>query len=572
MKPAEARRWRQRPSDPRAVWTLEQAGVHPLLARLYAARGVRSAPDCDTELAGLLPPALLAGCEQAATLLADAVEQRKHICVVADYDCDGATACAVALRGLRRMGASASYWVPNRFTDGYGLTPGIVDAVAALEPPVQLIVTVDNGIASIEGIERARERGIATLITDHHLPGAVLPAADAIVNPNQPGCPFPSKALAGCGVMFYVLIALRGELRRRGLPAGTVRLDDLLDLVALGTVADLVPLDANNRRLVAQGLARMRAGRMQPGVRALFDAARRRWQEASCFDLGYALGPRVNAAGRLEDMRTGIACLLSDAPDEAAALAARLDGINAERRAIETDVREQALQALASLGDGASFAARRSIAVYRPDWHEGVIGIVAGRLKDRFNRPSFVFTDAQDGSLKGSGRSIAGLHLRDALDAISKREPGLLLRFGGHAMAAGASLAAGGFERFAAAFDAVAAAGIEPAALEGELWHDGALDALWWQPEVARMLREQVWGQSFAAPLFEAEVDVLGQRLLGQRHSAFRVLLDGQVREALRWGDTEPLPGARCRIAYRLELDDWQGEQRLRMVIEAARA
>ena len=430
---------------PRLVWALEQAGVHPLLARLYAARGVRSADQLDDGLKHLLPPAGLKGIAPAARLLADAMARDARICIVADYDCDGATACAVALRGLRLLGAKhVDYLVPDRVVDGYGLTPPIAQRVAA--KGADLLVTVDNGIASVAGVAAAKALGIQVLVTDHHLPGAELPAADAIVNPNQPGCDFASKALAGVGAMLYVLMQLRTELRARGhFDAVTQpRLEPLLPLVALGTVADVVPLDENNRRLVAQGLKRVRTGQMPAGMAALFAAAGRKAPQAATFDFGFALGPRINAAGRLADMTLGIECLTTDDAGRAQQLAQQLDAINRERREIEGGMREQALQIAAGLLD-ADAAPPPAISVFDSEFHEGVVGIVASRLKDQFHRPTFVFAPSNAPGhaheLKGSGRSIPGFHLRDALDLVAKRHPEVLLRFGGHAMAAGCTIA-----------------------------------------------------------------------------------------------------------------------------------
>jgi single-stranded-DNA-specific exonuclease len=436
---------------PRVSFALEQAGVHPLLARLLAARGVRQADELDDSLALLLPPESLLGACEAGVLLADAIQQQRRVCIVADYDCDGATACAVALRGLRLLGADPAtlgYVVPDRAVHGYGLTPAIVDL--ALERQPQVLVTVDNGIASHAGVAHARALGLQVLVTDHHLPAlqdgvVTLPAADVIVNPNQPGCGFASKAMAGVGVMFYVLLAARAELRARGaFEAGAQpRLDTLLDLVALGTVADVVKLDANNRRLVAQGLKRLRAGRMHAGLAALFAVAGRESARASGFDFGFALGPRINAAGRLADMTLGIECLLTDDAGRAAQLAAQLDAINRERREVEGTMRELAEAALTRLMP-AQQDAPAAVTLFDESFHEGVVGIVAGRVKDRLHRPTFVFARGADGQLKGSGRSIPGFHLRDALDLVAKRQPGLLQRFGGHAMAAGCTLAGTG--------------------------------------------------------------------------------------------------------------------------------
>ncbi len=567
---------KRRDAPPRQVWALEQAGVPTLLARLFAARGVRSPAELDDGLAQLLPPATLSGAQQAALRLADAIERRQRICIVADYDCDGATACAVALRGLALLGAARetlAYVVPDRAVHGYGLTPAIVDLAAAqhAEPP-DLLVTVDNGIASLEGVAHARARGMAVLVTDHHLPAqqdgrVVLPEADVIVNPNQPGCAFASKHLAGVGVMFYVLLALRGVLRERGAftAESQPRLDALLDLVALGTVADVVKLDANNRRLVAQGLRRIRAGRMQPGVAALFAAASRDARRASAFDFGFALGPRINAAGRLADMTLGIECLLTDDAARAAELAQMLDGINRERRELESGMREQAEAMLESaMPHGEPPPA---LAIFDAGFHEGVVGIVAARLKDRVHRPTFVFARGQDGLLKGSGRSIAGFHLRDALDLVSKRHPGVLRRFGGHAMAAGATLAEADLPTFAAAFAQVAREWLDPAALARTLLTDGPLEPAQFDVPTVRMLEAQVWGQAFEPPLFCDEVDVVSQRIVGERHLKLSVRHAGTLRDAIWFGRVEPL-APRARLAYRIDVNEYQGRERVQMVVE----
>ncbi|MGQ2980522.1 MAG: single-stranded-DNA-specific exonuclease RecJ, partial [Polaromonas sp.] len=502
---------------PRSVWALEQAGVHPLLAQLYAARGVRSADELDDGLARLLPPASMKGTQEAALLLAGAIAANKKICVVADYDCDGATACAVALRGLRLLGATqVSYIVPDRVVDGYGLTAPIAERVKATG--ADLLVTVDNGIASLDGVARARQLGMQVLVTDHHLPalkdGAiVLPDADVIVNPNQPGCSFESKAMAGVGVMFYVLLALRAELRQRGIfdSGKQPKLDTLLPLVALGTVADVVKLDANNRRLVAQGLKRIRSGAMPAGVAALFTAAGRVAAVATSFDFGFALGPRINAAGRLSDMTLGIECLLTDDAGRADELAKTLDGINRERRDIEAGMREQAQYAADAMIDEDEVPPP-AIAIFDPDFHEGVVGIVASRIKDKLHRPSFVFAASQapgrEHELKGSGRSIPGFHLRDALDLVAKRHPGVLLRFGGHAMAAGCTIPEEQFEVFEQALQQVAHEWLDAATLTRRLDTDGPLAPQYRRADLVDTLHREVWGQGFAAPTFSEEVEV----------------------------------------------------------------
>jgi len=578
---------RLRQTAPRAAWTLEQAGVPPLLARLFAARGIRAADELDDGLARLLPPGDLRGAAEAAVLLADALRDGKRLCVVADYDCDGATACAVALRGLALLGAAPGtlgYVVPDRAVHGYGLTPAIVDL--AIAQGAQVLVTVDNGIASLAGVDHAKALGLSVLVTDHHLPaqidGAiVLPAADVIVNPNQPGCAFASKHLAGVGVMFYVLLALRSELRSRGVFADAAgsdvarqpKLDSLLDLVALGTVADVVRLDANNRRLVAQGLKRIRSSRMQPGVAALFAAARRDPQRAAGFDFGFALGPRINAAGRLSDMTLGIECLTTDDPARAAQLAQQLDAINRERRSVEAGMREQAerqLDALlARLADAGG--APPALAIYDRGFHEGVVGIVASRLKERVHRPTFVFARGQDGLLKGSGRSIEGFHLRDALDLVSKRHPTVLKKFGGHAMAAGCTIDEADFATFDQALQRVASEWLDATTLQRQLVSDGPLGIEHFTTDTVQALDAQVWGPSFEPPLFTDEVEVVTQRLVGEKHMKLSVRHAGTVRDAIWFGHAEPLP-ARVMLAYRLGIDEYNGRQRLQMIVEAAQS
>ncbi len=560
---------------PRSAWALEQAGIHPLLARLYAARGVLGKDELDDALSRLLPPTGLKGVQDAARLLADAIAADKRLCIVADYDCDGATACAVAVRGLRMLGArQVSYLVPDRVVDGYGLTPPIAQRVKAQGADV--LITVDNGIASVDGVAAAQALGLQVLVTDHHLPAAQLPAAEVIVNPNQPGCDFGSKSMAGVGVMFYVLLALRAELRARGVfdAATQPKLDALLPLVALGTVADVVRLDANNRRLVAQGLRRVRAGALPPGMAALFRAAAREVGRATTFDFGFALGPRINAAGRLADMTLGIECLLTDDAGRADELAKQLDAINRERRVIEGDMREMAMEMAESLfeeGDEPPPA----VCVFDPDFHEGVVGIVASRLKDKLHRPTFVFAAStapgKEHELKGSGRSIAGFHLRDALDLVAKRAPGVLLRFGGHAMAAGCTIAEEHFEVFEETLNQVAMEWLDAATLQRRLETDGPLPPEYRRTELVDMLHAEVWGQGFAPPVFSEEVDVLSQRLVGEKHLALKLKHQGQPVDGIWFNRAEPLP-SRVKIAYRLDADEWQGQKRVRFLIEAAEA
>ena len=565
---------------PRSVWALEQAGVHPLLAQLYAARGVQTPLELDDALAHLLPPAELLGSGAAATLLADAIAADHRLCIVADYDCDGATACAVAVRGLRLLGARhVHYLVPDRVVDGYGLTPPIAERVKASGADV--LITVDNGIGSIAGVATARALGLRVLVTDHHLPAVlngqtVLPEADVIVNPNQPDCGFASKAIAGVGVMFYVLLALRAELRQRGRFADgpQPKLDSLLPLVALGTVADVVRLDANNRRLVAQGLKRVRSLAMPAGVAALFVAAGRQAASATTFDFGFALGPRLNAAGRLADMTLGIECLLTDDAGRASELAQTLDGINRQRREIEGDMRDQAFAIAETLID-ADDEPPPAVCVFDPDFHEGVVGIVASRLKDKLHRPTFVFAASaapgHEHELKGSGRSIPGFHLRDALDLVAKRYPDVLLRFGGHAMAAGCTILEEQFDTFEQGLNEVAQEWLDAATLTRRTETDGPLKPEYRRTELVDLLQREVWGQGFAAPTFSEELEVLSQRLVGEKHLALKLKHQGQPVDGMWFGRTEPLP-ARATLAFRLDADAWNGVRRVRFLIEAAEA
>ena len=558
---------------PRSVWTLEQAGVHPLLARLYAARGVTSTAELDDALGKLLAPSTMKGLAEAATLLADAIAADKRLCVVADYDCDGATACAVALRGLKLLGAKhVAYIVPDRIVDGYGLTAPISQRVK--DSGADVLITVDNGIASIDGVAHAKKLGLQVLVTDHHLPASELPNADVIVNPNQPGCTFESKSIAGVGVMFYTLLALRSELRTRGAfdVAHQPKLDVLLPLVALGTVADVVKLDANNRRLVAQGLKRVRAQALPAGLASLFVAAGRNARVATTFDFGFALGPRINAAGRLSDMTLGIECLLTDDPARADELAKMLDGINRERREIEGDMREQAMNIVDGLFDEGD-QPPPAICVFDPDFHEGVVGIVASRIKDKLHRPTFVFAasaaEGKEHELKGSGRSIPGFHLRDALDLVAKRYPGTILRFGGHAMAAGCTVAAEYFDNFEQGLIAVAQEWLDAATLTRRLETDGPLNPEYRRVELVDTLHKEVWGQGFAAPTFSEEVEVVSQRLLGEKHLALKLKHRGQPVDGIWFGHTEPLP-AKVTLAFRLDADEWNGVRRVRFLVEAA--
>ena len=558
---------------PRAVWALEQAGVHPLLARLYASRGVAAADELDDGLHRLLPPAGLKGAIEAAVLLADAIADNKRLCIVADYDCDGATACAVGIRGLRLLGAQhVGYIVPDRVLDGYGLTGPIAQRVK--DSGADVLITVDNGIASMEGVARARQLGMQVLVTDHHLPASELPDADVIVNPNQPGCAFESKSIAGVGVMFYVLLALRSEMRRRGVftQQDQPRLDTLLPLVALGTVADVVKLDANNRRLVAQGLKRVRLGALPAGLAGLFLAAGRVAKVATTFDFGFALGPRINAAGRLSDMTLGIECLMTDDATRADELAKMLDAINRERRVIEGDMREQAMNIVESLFDDGEDPPP-AVCVFDPGFHEGVVGIVASRIKDRLHRPTFVFAASQapgkEHELKGSGRSIAGFHLRDALDLVAKRYPGVLLRFGGHAMAAGCTIAKENLTQFQQGLAQVALEWLDAATLMRRLVTDGPLAAEYRRVDLVDTLHKEVWGQGFAPPMFCEEVEVLSQRLVGEKHLALKLKHQGVPIDGIWFGHTESLP-PRVKIAFRLDADEWNGQRKVKFLIEGA--
>ncbi len=562
---------------PQALQRLLAAGLSPTMARLLAARGIDDAGQLSRDLARLAPLDAMKGLGAAARMLADAIAAGERICIVADYDCDGATACAVAIRGLRALGAAAGrvdYLVPNRFEHGYGLTEPVVE-LAARHPRLgrpDWLVTVDSGIANVEGVAAVRAAGMRVIVTDHHLPAQTLPAADAIVDPNQPGCEFPSRHLAGVGVAFYLLLALRAELRRRnpGSAAAQAPLQRLLDLVALGTVADLVRLDGNNRLLVAAGLQRIRAGASCAGIRALLRVAGRDHRRASSTDLGFAVGPRINAAGRLADISLGIECLVTDDESRAAELATALDAINRERRSIESAMRDDALAALDELpGLGTD---RKSIVLHRAGWHEGVIGLVASRVKDRVNRPTVALaaSAADPALLRGSGRSIAGVHLRDVFDLVDKRAPGLLLRFGGHAMAAGLTLRASRLGEFETLLEQAVEAFADPSCFAATLLTDGPLPAAGIDLPLVDALEGEVWGQGFPPPLFSDEFAVVRQAVVGTRHLKVQLrAAAGQRLEAIAFGRTDPLPSP-ARIAYRLMRDEYQGLANVRLVIEAA--
>ncbi len=560
-------RLEQRAAAPATIAALTAAGVHPVLARVVAARGISDASELDIELATVLPFGDLLHAEAMAILLADAIAAGRRLLIVGDYDADGATASALGTLALRRFGATVEYLVPNRFEFGYGLTPEIVRIAAERRP--DFIITVDNGIASLDGVEEARRLGIEVLVTDHHLPGPELPRARCIVNPNQPGCPFPSKHLAGVGVMFYVMLALRAELRRRGafVASSEPNLAEYLDIVALGTIADVVRLDRNNRTLVAQGLRRIAAGRTRPGIAALLRAAGRDATRASTYDLGFVVGPRLNAAGRLEDMALGIECLVTDDPARAEELAKRLDALNRERREIEADMQASALAALEGIDPGES----ATLALFDPQWHPGVVGLLASRLKERFHRPTICFAAGPGGELKGSGRSIAALHLRDALDLVDRRHPGLMIRFGGHAAAAGLSLRPEALDPFRDAFEEVIRRQLSAADLEQIIETDGSLDDTELTLSVAEALRNQVWGQGFAPPLFRDEFRIDDQRVVGGRHLKLRVRRGSgpgtQTLQAMLFGHDQPLP-ERITAAYRLDINEWNGARTVQLTLD----
>lgn len=552
----------------------------PLLTRLYAARGVRSAAELDRSLRSLLPWTLFKGMDQAVAVLREALAQGQSILVVGDFDCDGATASSVAVLGLRALGAAqVDYLVPNRFEYGYGLTPEIVEVALARRPDV--LVTVDNGISSIEGVAAAKAAGLKVVVTDHHLPAEQLPDADAIVNPSQPGCAFPSKAIAGVGVIFYVLMALRASLRDSGwftAERPEPNLAELLDLVALGTVADVVPLDANNRVLVHQGLARIRAGRCRPGIRALLEVARRPADRLVSTDLGFIIGPRLNAAGRLDDISLGIECLLTGDEQLARDMATELDSLNRDRKSIEQDMQKQAL-AMLDNADLQEADLPFGLCLFDAQWHQGVIGILASRLKDRYHRPVIAFADAGDGQIKGSARSVAGLHIRDALDAVAAANPGLISKFGGHAMAAGLSLPASHFDDFRAAFDREVRRQLCADDLTGRLLCDGELAVDEFNLQLAAHLREAgPWGQHFPEPGFHGEFGLIQQRLVGERHlkMVLQPLGSTEILDAIAFNidpKVWPDPNVRqVRLAYSLDINEYRGRQSLQLLVRHLQA
>jgi single-stranded-DNA-specific exonuclease len=572
-----ARQWTPRPRDPEAEQRLADAGIDPLLARLYAARGITQPDQLERRAEALERPDGLLGMETAVDVLAGALERGERICIVGDFDCDGATSTAVSVTALQAMGGEVTYVVPDRFRFGYGLTPGIVaEAHEQLAPDV--LVTVDNGISSHDGVAAAHERGLRVVVTDHHLAPAELPPADAIVNPNQPGCPFPGKASAGVAVVFYVMAALRARLREDGWFAERgleePNLSDLLDLVAVGTVADVVPLDRNNRILVHQGLERIRAGRMRPGVRALVEVAGRDPGQLKATDLGFIVGPRLNAAGRLEDMSLGIRCLLAEDRETARALASELDGLNSQRRSLEADMHDDAIEALA---DDPELAERHGVCLYREDWHQGVVGLVASRIKERIHRPVIAFAPGDGGTLKGSGRSVPGVHIRDVLDAVATRNEGLLTRFGGHAMAAGLSLDPDKLEPFQAAFDQAVRDLAAPEALTPRLETDGELDAAELNLRKAELLASGgPWGTGFPDPLFQGRFRVARQQVVGGNHLKLWLVPEGGDFEVeaihFRGAPDGEAPGLdRVELAYKLEVNEFRGRRGVQLVVEERR-
>lgn len=555
-----------RPYDPSAANVLTTAGYLPPVARALSARGIRSPEDLNEAWSGMLPPNLLTGIDRAAERLLAARNRGEHVTIVADYDCDGATACAVGIRGLRALGLSVDYFVPDRVRHGYGLTAAIVDLLAARPNPPQVILTVDNGISSADAVRHAATLGIDVVITDHHLPADDTPPAVAIVNPNQRGCGFPSKSLAGVGVIFYVLLALRARLRDEGAFTAQTqpRLNELVDLVALGTVADVVKLDKNNRILVSQGLKRIREGRTHPGIAALFNVARCSMGNASARDFGFRIGPRINAAGRLATMEYGIECLLTDDPDRARHYAEALNQINQERRELEEEMQHAADLAVAA----ADIEHVHALSLLDDSFNEGVVGLVASRIKEKVHRPTVAFARTAEGELKGSGRSIPGIHLRDMLDLVSKTEPDLILRFGGHAMAAGLTIQEKDYDRFARAFEAVVAEHADPAVFERNVLIDGGLAPDEISERLCQTLEHGIWGQGFEAPLFANDFRVVRQTVLKDAHLKLSLELGGQRFEGIFFRRNAPLLTA-SRLAYRPTINEFNGRRLIQLLVEA---
>ena len=564
---SHAKRIATRPINPQLQSALQAAGANPLIAQLYAARNVADSSELNTSLTQLIPYTQLTNCTAAASRLADAIQAKQKILIIADYDADGATACSVAMKGLASMGAVVDFFVPNRFEHGYGLTPELADIAHA--KGADLIVTVDNGISSAEGVARAKELGLDVIVTDHHIAGSVIPDC-IIVNPNQRGCTFPSKSIAGVGVIFYVLIALRAELRQRGYFSGCPnraepKLDELLDLVALGTVADVVALDHNNRILVSQGLKRIRAGKMSHGIRALFQTARCSAQKAQPFDFGYKIAPRINAAGRLDDMSIGIACLLSGSLNEAESMASELNELNQTRQEIEQEMLSDILADCPSVLP----AEQTTLCVYRDSFHQGVVGIVASRLKEKFYRPVFVFAPDDDGNYRGSGRSISGVHLRDVLDAISKRAPEIIIKFGGHAMAAGLTLRSGSLKTFGDLFEDIVRSQVNEDTLSQTFLTDGSLKASDITLANAQLINAQIWGQGFPPPSFADTFQVVRQQSMGadKKHTKAWLAKEGQEFEAMFWRCEDILPRD-IRVVYRPTVNEWRGNTELQLYVD----
>lgn len=572
--------------DAHTFQTLSNSGLPPVLARIYAARGIENSAQLETELTHLIPFGQLKNITATAALLADAIAAKKRLLIIADYDSDGATACATGIRILRKFGASVDYLVPNRFEYGYGLTPEIVRLAHETKQP-DILITVDNGIASVDGVAEANRLGMPVVITDHHLPGDQLPAALTIVNPNQPGCPFPSKNIAGVGVIFYLMLALRAELRQRGAFTADLpepNLAAFLDLVALGTVADVVKLDSNNRILVQQGLQRIRKGKACAGINALMQVSRRDVRQISTYELGFMLGPRLNAAGRLDDMSLGIECLITDDEAYAADIAKQLDELNRQRREIESNMQESALAKLENTLKTCQpdIQNTHSICLFDPDWHQGVIGILASRIKDKYHRPVIIFAPGNDGEIKGSGRSINGFHLRDALDLVSKQHPELIRKFGGHAAAAGLTIHGDAFEAFRAAFEQVAQTLLTPVDLTRVIETDGDLELGDIKLELAETLERQVWGQGFPQPSFTARFYVESQRIVGEKHlklklrklhaasaadAAQAVRKSTETYDGILFFHNDPLPDV-IDAVYRLQINEYNGKSSLQFLLE----
>ncbi len=564
---SHAKRIATRPINPQLQSALQAAGANPLIAQLYAARNVADSSELNDSLKQLIPYTQLTNCTAAASRLADAITAQQKILIIADYDADGATACSVAMKGLASMGAAVDFFVPNRFEHGYGLTPELADIAHA--KGADLIVTVDNGISSAEGVARAKELGLDVIVTDHHIAGSVIPDC-IIVNPNQRGCAFPSKSIAGVGVIFYVLIALRAELRARNYFSGCLnraepKLDELLDLVALGTVADVVALDHNNRILVSQGLKRIRAGKMSHGIRALFQTARCSAQKAQPFDFGYKIAPRINAAGRLDDMSIGIACLLSGSLNEAENMASELNELNQTRQEIEQEMLSDILADCPS----ALPREQTTLCMYRDSFHQGVVGIVASRLKEKFYRPVFVFAPDDDGNYRGSGRSISGVHLRDVLDAISKRAPDIIIKFGGHAMAAGLTLRSGSLKTFGDLFEDIVRSQVNEDTLSQTYLTDGSLKASDITLANAQLINAQIWGQGFPPPSFADTFQVIRQQSMGadKKHTKAWLAKEGQEFEAMFWRCEDTLP-RNIRAVYRPTVNEWRGNTELQLYVD----